>query len=174
MILIPNVDLIFLNILKGHLHFYDKQIILYDFYKIQLISKILLEIKTAAGNFLHRGQLDPRLLTKGPEGPLARPRWTRSTWPAAGRGLLGTEAWEPAGLLRRRWRHEGGGEKAQPDQKLTGESPMRSAGSEEGRRRAGDSVFWRWRALVPAGKMATAAVTRGAGARFLRQGSNRR
>jgi hypothetical protein len=46
--------------LIGHLHFSDKQIIFYDFYKIQLISKILLEIKTPAGNFLHRGQLDPR------------------------------------------------------------------------------------------------------------------
>jgi hypothetical protein len=71
----------------------------------------------------------------GPEGPLARPHWTRSTWPVAGRGLLGTEAWEPAGLLRRRWRQEGGREKAQPDRKLTGESPARSAGPKEGRRR---------------------------------------
>jgi hypothetical protein len=116
--------------------------------------------------FLHRGLFDPGPLTRGPEGPLARPRWTRSTWPAAGRGLLGTEAWEPAGSLRRRWWHEGGEEKAQPDQKLTGESPARSSGPEEGRR-------WRISAVArsgPAGKRWRAAAISSTPGQFLRRG----
>jgi hypothetical protein len=94
---------------------------------------------------LHRGLFDPGPLTRGPEGPLARPRWTRSTWPAAGRGLLGMEAWEPAGSLRQRWRHEGGRRK-RPSQ--TGSSPGSHRRGRRGRRRADGGVFRWWRGRV--------------------------
>jgi hypothetical protein len=62
------------------------------------------------------------------------------------------------------------GEKAQPDQKLIGESPARLAGPEEGQRWLNR---WRWR-RIPVEEMAMVAAILGAAARFLHQGCSRR
>jgi hypothetical protein len=51
--------------LIGHAYFSDIQGKFYEFYKFQLISEILLEIKYCAQNFLHPGHNDPRSPTSG-------------------------------------------------------------------------------------------------------------
>jgi hypothetical protein len=78
-----NVDLIFLNILIGHLHFSDNQRIFYDFCKIVPFSEISRN-KIAAGIFLHPGSLDPQRLTDGARGPrwLAMQAWSAGALPS--------------------------------------------------------------------------------------------
>jgi hypothetical protein len=87
--------------------------------------------------------------------------------------VMASSAWRP-GSRPACSGGDGGTREAGKSPSRTGSSPGSHRRGRRGRRRAGGSVFWRLRARVPAGKMVVAAATRGAGARFLQQGSNRR
>jgi hypothetical protein len=119
-------------------------------------------IKTSCRDFFHPGHSDPRSLSRGARGPLARPRWRN------GQGSHARRLWSPAGSPTVTAGHEGGRGGVLRDRKLTRSPLVRSEWPEEGQRRwigGGGPRFLR-------GKTATATATPVTRRRFLRWGAS--